>query len=167
MNIFDLVFGMNMLAVIFFFTGTALLIVEVFIPGFGVAGIMGVTLMFLSAVMVGWGNPLKAIWLVIIAILLIIVFLFVIIKVFTSDKSGGRIILKNSAEKEKGYVSTDDLTSYMGKEGIVVSTLRPSGKVDFDGTLLDVVSDHSFVDKGKKVKVIKVEGGKVVVKEIF
>lgn len=45
------------------------------------------------------------------------------------------------------------------------SVLRPSGKVDIEGHILDAVSRGDFIEKGKKVIVIKAEGGYLVVKK--
>lgn len=55
---------------------------------------------------------------------------------------------------------------FLGKEGTALSVLRPSGVANFDGIKLDVVSQGDFILKGTKVKIIKVEGRRIVVSEI-
>jgi len=49
---------------------------------------------------------------------------------------------------------------------VATTVLRPSGIVNFDGIKLDVVSEGEFIQPGSKVKIIKVEGRRIVVKKI-
>ena len=51
-------------------------------------------------------------------------------------------------------------------EGIALTTLRPAGSAEFNGQKYDVVADWEYIPKGNKIKVIRVEGIKVVVKGI-
>ena len=66
---------------------------------------------------------------------------------------------------EQGYVSQVTRTELIGKEGITITPLRPSGTVLFEEERLDVVSEGNFIEKDKKVEIIHVEGVKVVVRE--
>ncbi|RPI72927.1 MAG: nodulation protein NfeD, partial [Ignavibacteriales bacterium] len=54
----------------------------------------------------------------------------------------------------------------IGTEGIALTDLRPAGSADINGTRYDVVADWQFIERGKKIKVLRVEGIKVVVKEV-
>jgi membrane-bound serine protease (ClpP class) len=51
----------------------------------------------------------------------------------------------------------------LGKVGVAKTTLRPSGKADIDGRLEDVVSQGEFLAAGEPVRVVAVEGTRVVV----
>jgi membrane-bound serine protease (ClpP class) len=51
----------------------------------------------------------------------------------------------------------------IGAVGLAHTTLRPSGKADFDGHHCDVVTDGDFIDPGVKVRVVAVDGTRVVV----
>ena len=53
----------------------------------------------------------------------------------------------------------------LGQIGKAMTPLVPAGKADFDGELIDVVSDGVAVDKNAIVEVIEVAGNRVVVKE--
>jgi len=53
----------------------------------------------------------------------------------------------------------------VGQEGVAITTLRPSGKADFDGRVVDVVSDGPFVQPGSRVRVVVVERMRVVVEQ--
>lgn len=55
---------------------------------------------------------------------------------------------------------------FLDKKGTTLTVLRPAGTVDFDGVKLDVVSEGDFIPKDTEVKVIKVEGRRIVVRQI-
>ena len=46
-----------------------------------------------------------------------------------------------------------------------MTPLRPAGTIRVDHERIDVVSDGSYIDKGKHVEIIKVEGSRIVVRE--
>ena len=50
--------------------------------------------------------------------------------------------------------------------GVAVTDLRPSGKAEVDGTLLEVLADGVFLDKGEPVRVISDDGMGVIVKRV-
>ncbi len=56
-----------------------------------------------------------------------------------------------------------ELTVPVGAVGIAKTMLRPSGKADFRGRLEDVVSQGEFLDAGEPLRVVAVEGARVVV----
>ena len=51
----------------------------------------------------------------------------------------------------------------LGLRGVARSALRPSGRAELDGRVLDVVSDGTFIDAGRPVRVVAVEGARIVV----
>ncbi len=52
----------------------------------------------------------------------------------------------------------------MDKAGVVISPLRPVGICDFSGQRVECVAESGYVDRGKNVKVIHVEGTQVTVR---
>ena len=54
----------------------------------------------------------------------------------------------------------------LGNVGTALTTLRPAGTAVFNGKRVDVVADGSFIDKGRSVKVVAVEGLRVVVRAV-
>ena len=75
------------------------------------------------------------------------------------------MILFDSARKEDGYVSNVNRTDLLGVEGITLTILRPSGTAIINDERIDVVSEGGFIPKNTKVKVVKVEGARIVVRE--
>ncbi len=77
-----------------------------------------------------------------------------------------RMILFDKAGNEQGYVSNVNRTELLGKEGIALTILRPSGTAIINNERIDVVTEGGFVDQNAKIKVIKVEGVRIVVREL-
>ena len=108
------------------------------------------------------------------ALLVLLVFLMVLAiavsmslrSVANGRLSRSRMILKERETDEAGYRSVEDMQVFMGREGVTSSVLRPTGIADFDGVRLNVSSEGDFIQPGKKVRIIRVEGSRVLVKEI-
>ena len=66
----------------------------------------------------------------------------------------------------KDAISSPNLSSLTGKEGIAATVLRPSGKVSIDGGYYDGVSESGFIEKGDKVKVVRFENAQVYVEKL-
>jgi len=66
-----------------------------------------------------------------------------------------------------GYtVGTRDLKRLNGKKGIAISPLRPSGIAEVNGKKINVLTRGEYVDANTKIKIISVEGNKIVVEAI-
>ena len=75
-------------------------------------------------------------------------------------------MLEEEQKKDQGYISSDDLKYFIDKEGIAKTDLRPSGSADIEGLKLDVVSDGEYIAQGSKIKIVKVQGSKILVKKL-
>jgi membrane-bound serine protease (ClpP class) len=60
-------------------------------------------------------------------------------------------------------VADQGLTAYVGRIGTAATVLRPTGAMDLDGERLDVVTEGAFVEAGTPVRVLYVQGQRVVV----
>ncbi len=164
MVIAELVQSIGLLSVIFFSIGFLLVVIEVFVPGFGVPGILGI-IFLVAGVIVTAKTLIQALILIIIILALLGVLTSILISSASKGKLSKKIILSTSINKNEGYIGTSDMQFFLDKTGTTLSVLRPSGTVDFDGVKLDVVSEGEFIPRGTEVKVIKVEGRKIVVRE--
>ncbi|OPY60573.1 MAG: hypothetical protein A4E56_02613 [Pelotomaculum sp. PtaU1.Bin065] len=157
----------NWLAFLAFLLGLIAFLLEIFVfPGFGVAGIAGI-------ILVGWGIFLIAVDVtqataaLVLAVVATIVILIVGLRLMSRYNMWYRLTLQNKQQNDEGYVApAPELSLYAGKEGVALTPLRPAGSAELDGRRLDVVTEGEFIPKGRPVKVIKVEGTRVVVKEI-
>ena len=163
----------NWTELVIFFLGILLLLLEIFvIPGFGITGISGIILIlagiFLSLVKHPLSAPkaqlAQAFYTLSFAI--IITFIGIILSWKFLPRTGlwRRIILSSAETKKEGFQSTTSLESYLGKTGRSLSALRPTGRAIIEEKTLDVITEGEFIDKDKAIKVIKVEGNKIIVR---
>ena len=146
--------------------GGILVLIEVNVPGFGAAGIGGVVLTSIAIVMSG--ETLKlGISTMILSWIIVGISMFIVFKYGLSKGPFSKMILKSDQVSQE-YLSYNakELNCLLGKEGIAKSMLRPSGAALIDGKIIDVQTLGEFIKEGSKIKVIKVEGNKVVVTTI-
>ena len=83
------------------------------------------------------------------------------------SKIGKASVLSHQARSEDGFrASSDECVSLMGKRGIALSRLNPSGTALFGGKRISVMSDGEFIEANSAVEVVVVKGFKVVVKRL-
>jgi membrane-bound serine protease (ClpP class) len=76
-----------------------------------------------------------------------------------------RLTHRKTLDAARGYASTDPgLVDLHGAEGVAATPLRPSGFASFEGRRVSVVTRGEFIDPDARVRVIEVEGGRVVVR---
>ncbi len=75
-----------------------------------------------------------------------------------------RLQLRSSLAGDVSFAQ--DYSAYLGKEGESHTELRPAGIVFVEGKKVDVVTAGEMVEKGKRVRVVKVEGNRVIVRAI-
>ncbi|MBU5265883.1 NfeD family protein [Virgibacillus proomii] len=155
----------GMEAVILLMLGIVLIIAEFFVPG-GIMGLLGTASVIGSLFMSGYdiGHIAMSIG---IAFLLSIIVSVILFRRIGMDKGIFRhIILKDQTSTELGYVSSVNRLELIGLEGVTVTPLRPAGTAVFDDERLDVVSEGRFIDQNEKVKIVKVEGVRIVVRQL-
>ncbi|HDQ00711.1 MAG TPA: hypothetical protein ENN22_16225 [bacterium] len=145
--------------------GFLLILVEIFlVPGFNVFGIFGFVIVVLGIIFAYTKLETRIANLILIVSIILAV---VVIMVVTKSKSWKRMVLATDQQRTAGFHSSaEHLISLLGKRGVTKTTLRPAGMALFDDEKVDVVAEGSFIDSGKPVEVIFVEGNRVVVKEI-
>ena len=168
----------NYLEVLIFLLGVALLAIEVFlIPGFGVTGILGLVLIFSSLVlaMQDFNLPQGQIQLditlnnikvlcgsILGATLLFCALLAVLSKTRLSFLPG--LVHQVSAPPASGSELAPEERSWVGRRGVTLCALRPAGKADFSGTVLQVVAKDGWIDSSADVEVCEQEGARIAVR---
>ncbi len=170
MAAFALYFGGNIAAgmaeywvAILFVFGIALLLVEAFMPGLGIFGIAGL-ISTLSSIVLAAVSVQTGMVMVLVAIALSAVFSVLAFRYFASRGALRHIILSDEEKADLGYVAPRDQRDLVGREGVAVTALRPSGTAAIDGHRIDVVSEGSFIPVGEKIVVDRVEGVRVIVR---
>ncbi len=148
--------------------GILLLVVELFMPGFGLPGIAGLV-MLLASVIFTWieHGAYAGLGATVAVLALSGIAVSVSLKSASSGKlSRSPLILKDSLTAEAGYQASEDLSKYLGRTGETETVLRPAGIAVIDGERVNVVSRGEFIGKGDTVVVEKVEGVRVMVRKV-
>jgi len=165
----------SMIEILMFIAGVVLLVVEVFvIPGFGIAGIGGILLIIASLflALVG-GDPFldfedisMAIIQLSVSLLLALILIFLLARFLPKSSIFKKFILSVEEKTSEGFTSREITSELLGAKGIALTTLRPAGTAEINGKRVDVITDSEYIENGKNIEVIKVEGMKVLVREI-
>ena len=165
----------SIIEILLFVIGLGLILLEVFvIPGFGVAGISGIILiiasLFLSMVGEDPFLDMHAVSMAIIqlsvALLLSLVLIFLLAKYLPKSNIFKKFVLSEEERSIAGYTSRKDAKEFLGAKGVSLTTLRPAGTAEINGKRVDVVTDSEYIEKGKNIEVIEVDGMRIVVREI-
>ncbi|MFH0347191.1 nodulation protein NfeD [Bacillus vallismortis] len=151
--------------VLLFVGGVILILLEIFLPG-GIIGLLGLGAIIASLFLAAGSFTVMAISLLIASAVSITAFILLTRVLGKRMKFFKKFVLNDSTNTESGYVSNQTRTDLIGKVGVTFTQLRPAGTVIIEDERLDVVSEGSFTEKDKKVKVVKVEGSRIVVREI-
>ncbi|MBN2456727.1 MAG: hypothetical protein JXB29_09370 [Sedimentisphaerales bacterium] len=181
----------NWLEVALFILGVLLLLVEIFVlPGFGIAGILGITCILASlfgmlirnppdklpwpqtqfdwqmftnnvlGMLFGFVGFLFLAW-VLTKYLPKLQFLSGLMLVPATAKRGNEIEVSMTAPPGSQTSSVN-----VGDIGVVLSTLRPAGRARFGQSIVDVVAEGEFIDNDAKVRIIEIQGNRVVVESV-
>ncbi|MBR1807728.1 MAG: hypothetical protein IJ774_15265 [Selenomonadaceae bacterium] len=86
-----------------------------------------------------------------------------------SKKNAGmldELVLDERQKNRDGYTSVTDKSRFLGAIGVCATDLRPAGTITVEGEPVDVVTEGSFVKQGDIVKVINVDGSRVLVRQV-
>lgn len=158
----------NLPIIIFFVLGLGMLVLEAFLPGFGVPGMTGIALE-LGAIIFTWNihGPMAALGMTLVIVAIIGITLSISLRSIARGKlSRSSIVLNEEETVERGYLAVEDTEVMLGKEGTTLTVLRPVGMAEFDGVRLDVSSEGDFIQAGTRVRINSVEGGKVIVRPV-
>ena len=154
------------LAPAIFFLGIVLLAIEIFvIPGFGITGILGV-LGIVAGIFMSFGinNIAQATFVVFVSLIADIVLIIILARFILKSKGFKNIVALET--DTAGYHSSVSYDNLLGCEGITDTFFRPSGNIIINDKKYDAITEGEFINKGVKIKVILVEGNKIVIKEI-
>jgi membrane-bound ClpP family serine protease len=152
-------------AVFLYFACAALIVAEVFVPSGGLISLCalaclvgGIAIFFRHSTAAGWLG-------VIVAAVMVPGVVAAAYKVFPHTRFGKSVLLA-PPQREPGEAISDtkEIQGLLGATGTVITTMRPVGMCDFSGRRLECVAESGFVEKGKKVKVIRVESTQLTVR---
>ncbi len=153
--------------------GIVFVMIEIFQPGFGTFGTVGLLLLVLAIVLRGIfhqddDNVLAQIFIMLFFLSIIILIAFIIM--VKSSKMGWLsrtpFIEKSTAISTDISEGTKDYSFFKDKVGIAETALRPTGKIRVDDLIEDAYAEGFFIKKGEGIKVVDISGGKITVRRI-
>ena len=153
--------------------GLVLLAVEIFIiPGFGIAGIGGTL-----ALMLGFGMSLvgrvptvsdisNAVLVLLGALGLAILGTVILFRFVQRSPLWVRINLPTRQKKEAGFAASEVRIGRVGKAGVALTDLRPSGTGVFDEERLDIVTEGDYIEAQASIEIVKDEGYRLIVRRL-
>ena len=158
------IISLNWPAAICLLAGFILVTIELFTPGFGVPGISGLALLTLGIVLT-WIHYGVAAGLSVTLISLALAGISISISI--KSAANGKIARSALFLKSVTPPADDEENkAFEGREGVTATALRPIGVAEFDGVRLNVVTEGEFIDRGATVRVIRVEGGRIIVRAV-
>lgn len=148
------------IAILLFVVGAVILFAELLLPTGGVLGILGalcllagVIACFVANRWLGLGtfigllvlSPLVGAWFV---------------RMYPKTAVGRHMILQN----ETTIIRPTPV--HIGQVGTTVSRLRPSGEVEFDSLRVEVIGETGMIEPGTQVKVVAIDHGRPVVRQV-
>lgn len=178
------------LEVLLFLLGLGCLALEVFVmPGFGVFGVSGALLVFAALIMASqtFGNGIlqenndltnatRTMVTLSTSILAVIVVAMALSKFLPRIPILNQMILTppgmdtvqspSDVQLRPDLAEPDSLASLVGERGEALTVLRPAGKAQVAGRLLDVVSDGPYIPRGQAIEVVQIMGNRIVVRAV-
>ncbi|MBL1214145.1 MAG: nodulation protein NfeD [Ignavibacteriae bacterium] len=163
----------SVIEILLFIAGVALLLVEIFVvPGFGVFGVSGIILI-VAGLFLGLLSDFKYIDWSIISVALVqlagsfvlsIFLIYLLSRLLPRSQIWNKLILADNINSSSGYItSKPEYKKLVGKVGLALTDLRPSGTLIINKKRIDVVTDGEYIEAGTEVIVVRQSGSAVVV----
>ncbi len=166
-----------------FLLGVILLALEILvIPGFGIAGVLGIASLVVSLVLTMVGLPIDVAWetgalasafsTVLISLVVVVIGMIFLIKKLPKFRLAKGLVLETQLEthgaeekdQSNSFVAApEEWSKWLGQTGVAVCDLRMAGKARLGDSVVDVVSQDEYIQAGEAVRVVLVEGMRVVV----
>jgi membrane-bound serine protease (ClpP class) len=151
---------LSTLAILLLVAAAILIIVEAFIPDFGICGILGISALVASMTITVLYVPFGIFYvfgeLVVFGLLIFFLFHYVFKRRFQN-----KIVLNDTVEFDEPDINAVEM---LGKEGVATTSLKPTGLVDFNGTILEAVSEGAYIHEHSRVKVIDQVNNRLIVR---
>ena len=153
--------------------GAIAIAVEVFVlPGFGVAGVAG-TLAIVAAMVLAMmgarpvaGDVAQALAVLGASLFITLAVIYAWLRHLPNSGRFSGLLLRGAVNKTQGFVSAPNRTDLVGRDGVAVTDLRPSGTARVGEERLDVVTEGEYIALGSRVQVVQSDGYRHVVRAV-
>lgn len=155
---------LEILGILLLIAGFVLAGIEMVLPGFSVPGISAIVCLVIAVFLMA-DSIMEGVMITVVVLALLGILLALILWLLSRGKLRPPIILEEEQKRSDGYLSSSDLNYLLNKEGEAATDLRPTGVGRIDGVNLDVISEGKYIPRGTKIRIIKVEGSRLIVEE--
>lgn len=149
--------------------GVVAILVETFVPAFGLIGIVGGGGSIITAIVLTYTHrgPADGTLVLFSAILIVPFAVAWGLRLFPRTPIGRRLILSTAESHEGGYTAYPkvEYDRLAGAEGLTLTPLRPAGLARINGKKYSVVSAGEYIETDTAVRVVRVEGSRIVVRK--
>lgn len=153
--------------------GLMALAAEVFVvPGFGVAGILGILAIIASmvlAMMGGYptsGDVAQALAVLGASLFITAAVTYAWLRHLPNSGRFSGLLLKGAGSRNQGFTTAPSRPELVGKDGTALTDLRPSGTARIGEERIDVVTEGEYVPQGSRVQVVQSDGYRHVVRKV-
>jgi membrane-bound serine protease (ClpP class) len=153
--------------------GAIALAVEVFVlPGFGVAGVLGTLAIVASMVLAmmgarpSTGDMAQALAVLGASLFITMAVIYAWLRHLPNSGRFSGLLLKGAVHKSQGFVSAPNRGDLIGRDGVAVTDLRPSGTARVGDERIDVITEGEYVRQGSRVQVVQSDGYRHVVRAV-
>lgn len=138
--------------------GAVLMFLETLLPGM-IAGIIGF-ICLMAAVVLGYREGYQTGTFILAGVIVgLMVGVWCWLKFFPESRMAKKFISRGAV----GDLGVDK-PELLHQTGEALTQLRPSGNAKINGQRVDVVAESGLIERGTKVKVVAVEGARIVVR---
>jgi len=165
--------------ILLFIAGLVLIGLEIFVvPGFGISGISGITLVVGSLILSmvrndmfdftwsGTGELTKSMTIVLTSLFLVVVGIVIFGRGMLSSRLFKRIIHQDTLAEAKAGATATPEDNLVGKEAICHSDLRPMGSIKVNDEFMEATTYGGHLHSGDKVKIIGLTNGVLIVEKL-
>ncbi len=156
---------MTLVGILLLIAGFIFVGIELVLPGFSVPGVSGIICLVIGVFLLA-DSAMEGAVITIAVLALLGILMAMVLWLLSHGKLKSPLILDEEQKKKEGYLSSSDLNYLLGRKGVTVTDLHPTGVGQFDGVKFDVRSEGGYLSKGVKIEIIKVEGSKLVVRQM-
>lgn len=170
MELFEIFTQMHWVSALLLIVGAVLVIVELFVPGFGFFGISG-SISIVAGVIVRICQGLNLTQALTLILLIVGFFVFIVAIMIYGAQYG--ILGKTGLFERRSTLSTDyneadkRTRKLVGKSGKAITNLDLAGQAKIRGDIYDVVSISSYIEKGSNIKVVEIKDNNIMVRKWF
>ena len=149
-------------AVLLLILGLGLIVAEVFFPSFGILAVLATAAIVGSLVMAFQESSAAGVRFLLATVVLVPLVIVMGFKLFPKSPFGKRMVAGGLSFTSQASLDQRDL-ALVGQDGTIEADCRPAGMARIDGRRVDVVTRGEWIEAGARVRVVEVQGNRVVV----